>query len=81
LYVDIPDGKKEKHALEDNLEIMLNFIWKHLKKNHRILIHCNQGINRSVATCCAVLTAFFNAENELQTEPIDKSIITKKYYL
>lgn len=56
-YIQLPvkEGKRDKTELEKWMSTALLFIMVHLKENRRVLIHCAQGMDRSVAICMAVL--------------------------
>ena len=56
-YIQLPvkEGKRDKTELEKWMSTALLFIIVHLKENRRVLIHCAQGMDRSVAICMAVL--------------------------
>ena len=57
LFLDIPEGKKGQKQLFDSIRPMLNVVSFVLESSTatRILFHCMQGVDRSVAMCMALL--------------------------
>ena len=56
LQLPIEEGKKDKYQLERWLPVGLAFIIHHLQYNRRVLVHCAQGSDRSVAVVLALVT-------------------------
>ncbi|KAL3827593.1 hypothetical protein ACHAXA_002090 [Cyclostephanos tholiformis] len=59
-YMQLPvmEGKRDKHELERYLPIGIIFIAHHLKRGDRVLVHCAQGRDRSVAIVMAFVAIF-----------------------
>ena len=56
LHLSIPEGKKDsKDMLLKYLPQGLSFVLLHLAQGHRVLIHCNQGVDRSVGIAAAIV--------------------------
>ncbi|KAG7367071.1 Rit1 N-terminal domain containing protein [Nitzschia inconspicua] len=49
LQLPIKEGKRDKTELERWLPVGLAFLFQHLQKDRRVLVHCAQGKDRSVA--------------------------------
>jgi tRNA A64-2'-O-ribosylphosphate transferase len=59
LHVPIPEGKRDSdEILLTSMPKVLCFILLHLAQSHRILVHCNQGIDRSVGIAAAACSLF-----------------------
>ncbi|KAL3823650.1 hypothetical protein ACHAXA_009755 [Cyclostephanos tholiformis] len=54
----VMEGKRDKHELERYLPIGIIFIAHHLKRGDRVLVHCAQGRDRSVAIVMAFVAIF-----------------------
>ena len=48
MHVAVPEGKKARRELETMLESVLIFAGAQLRRGKRLLIHCNQGIDRYI---------------------------------
>ena len=61
LYLQLPvkEGKRDKSELENWMAVAMLFIGVNLVQNKRILIHCAQGMDRSVAVAISVLCLYF----------------------
>ncbi|KAL3805277.1 hypothetical protein HJC23_008984 [Cyclotella cryptica] len=55
LQLPIAEGKKDKTELERWMPVGLCFLIQHLKHDRRILVHCAQGRDRSVAVVLALV--------------------------
>ena len=54
LHLPVPEGKRDtKNKMTLYLPRALCFILLHLAAGHRVLIHCNQGVDRSVGVAIA----------------------------
>ncbi|CAG8459344.1 17349_t:CDS:2 [Acaulospora colombiana] len=71
LRLSIPEGKKGQNELFASIPIALEFVGKPLEEKKRILIHCKQGIDRSVGIGLAVLVKYFDDEGKV---PCDKFV-------
>ncbi len=62
LYLQLPvkEGKRDKTELEKWLPLTMLFIGVNLCRGKRILIHCAQGQDRSVAVVMAALCLFYD---------------------
>jgi tRNA A64-2'-O-ribosylphosphate transferase len=49
LQLPVEEGKRDKHELEKWMPVGLVFLIHHLQQGRRILVHCAQGKDRSVA--------------------------------
>lgn len=49
LQLPVEEGKRDKTELEKWLPVGLAFVFQHLQKDRRVLVHCAQGKDRSVA--------------------------------
>lgn len=49
LQLPVEEGKRDKTELEKWLPVGLAFLFQHLQKDRRVLVHCAQGKDRSVA--------------------------------
>ena len=58
LQLPVEEGKRDKQELERWLPVGIMFCAYHAKHNRRILIHCAQGRDRSVAVAMAVVQIF-----------------------
>ena len=60
LQLPVKEGKRDRSELENWMGVALLFISKNLARGKRILIHCAQGMDRSVAVAMAALCIFYN---------------------
>mmetsp|Transcript_408 Transcript_408/g.1023 ORF Transcript_408/g.1023 Transcript_408/m.1023 type:complete len:630 (-) Transcript_408:1333-3222(-) len=58
LQLPVQEGKRDKKELERWLPIGILFVVYHAQHNRRVLIHCAQGKDRSVAVAIAVVLLF-----------------------
>ena len=58
LQLDVKEGKRDRTELERWLAVGIVFCVFHAQHNRRILIHCAQGKDRSVAVAMAILVLF-----------------------
>ena len=56
LMLPVAEGKKDKSELERYLPLGLCFLIYHLQQGRRVLIHCAQGRDRSVAVVLALIS-------------------------
>ncbi|KAL7482861.1 hypothetical protein ACHAW6_008511 [Cyclotella cf. meneghiniana] len=66
LQLPVAEGKKDKSELERWMPVGLFFLIQHLKHDRRILVHCAQGRDRSVAVVLALVTLVCPAEYPLK---------------
>ncbi|KAJ2160623.1 tRNA A64-2'-O-ribosylphosphate transferase [Coemansia sp. RSA 552] len=83
LFLPIPEGKKGQVALGKSIPRALEFIRPFLaaKENPAVLIHCSQGVDRSVGIALAILTRYYNDTGsfvETQTDEISKLSIQNR---
>ena len=66
-YLQLPvlEGKKDRTELEKYLALGIFFIIVHTVKsnNNRVLVHCAQGIDRSVAVVMATIALFYDCKH------------------
>ena len=65
LQVPVAEGKKDRRGLEAGLPGALRFAAAHLAAGRRVLVHCAQGRDRSVAVAAALLAACFDERGDL----------------
>eukprot|EP00038_Savillea_parva_P016285 m.16486 g.16486 ORF g.16486 m.16486 type:complete len:903 (+) comp3390_c0_seq1:1-2709(+) len=77
-YIQLPvaEGKRDRYRLEALLPTALRFVYTHLRRQRRVLIHCAQGRDRSVGVTVAVLAAFFNLDTKefVPTSQLDTAV-------
>ena len=66
LQCPIKEGKKDKTELEKWLPVGILFIWWHRKHGKSVLVHCAQGMDRSVAFVMATVIIFCELEFPLK---------------
>ena len=74
LQLPIEEGKKDKYQLERWLPVGLVFIIHHLQYNRRVLVHCAQGRDRSVAVVLGLVTLICEHTFPLRLIPHFESI-------
>lgn len=62
LCCPVPEGKKGKYELENWLAVAVVFVITNLVEGKRVLIHCAQGMDRSVAIAMATSVLFCSME-------------------
>ncbi|KAJ2522041.1 tRNA A64-2'-O-ribosylphosphate transferase [Coemansia sp. RSA 1939] len=69
IYLPIPEGKRGQAELSRQIPRALAFVEPLLLKESscpkRILVHCSQGVDRSVGVALAILTRFFDNNRRL----------------
>lgn len=67
-YLQLPvhEGKRGKSELERWMAVGTAFVFMHSRRNRKVLIHCAQGKDRSVAMAMAVVVIFCDMEFPLQ---------------
>jgi Rit1 DUSP-like domain len=67
-YLNLPvaEGKRDKTELERFMPLGLVFVIHHLQQGRRVLVHCNQGKDRSVAMVLALVVLACPLEYPLQ---------------
>ncbi|CAG8675455.1 8632_t:CDS:2, partial [Paraglomus occultum] len=62
LLLPIPEGKKGQHILYDMLPVAIDFLNEPLRERKKILIHCSQGVDRSVGIALGVIVTYYDDE-------------------
>jgi tRNA A64-2'-O-ribosylphosphate transferase len=62
LQLPVEEGKRDKTELERWLAVGITFICFHLVQGRRVLVHCAQGRDRSVAVVLATVVLFCSGE-------------------
>ena len=79
-YFQLPvqEGKRDKTALEEWLAVGIVFIlWHGAANDRRVLVHCAQGMDRSVAVVLAFLVLFCEIRNEqLSWKPCKDGVVS-----
>ena len=85
LQLPVKEGKRDKSELERWMAVGIVFCLMHAREKRRILIHCAQGKDRSVAVAMAVIVLFcdltfplrwkedlwrLNVDNLIETIPV-----------
>jgi tRNA A64-2'-O-ribosylphosphate transferase len=66
LQLPVKEGKRDKSELERWMAVGVCFVGIHAQQGRRVLIHCAQGLDRSVAVAIAVVTLFCQLQFPLQ---------------
>ena len=74
LQLPVAEGKRDKTELEKWLPVGMVFIIQHLQQNRRVLVHCAQGRDRSVAVVMALVTLVCEPVYPLRLKPKFESI-------
>jgi tRNA A64-2'-O-ribosylphosphate transferase len=64
LQLPVEEGKRDKHELEKWLAVGIVFVVHHAAKGRKVLIHCAQGRDRSVAVAMSVAALFGDQKSE-----------------
>ncbi len=56
LQLPVAEGKRDKKELEKWIPVGLAFLIQHIQRGRRVLVHCAQGRDRSVAIVLALVT-------------------------
>ncbi|KAI8320116.1 initiator tRNA phosphoribosyl transferase [Martensiomyces pterosporus] len=64
LFLDIPEGKRGQVELAKSIPKALEFVKPFVEQKKRVLIHCSQGMDRSVGIALAVLAQYFDANGK-----------------
>ncbi|CAJ0846093.1 19926_t:CDS:10 [Entrophospora sp. SA101] len=86
LQLFIPEGKKGQHQLYQQIPNALKFLKDPIIKNNsldkehskKILIYCEQGIDRSVGICLSVLIEYFDDQGDVIINGIYHKCVTKE---
>jgi len=78
-YLQLPvlEGKKDKTELERWMPVGLVFLVKHLQQKRRVLVHCAQGRDRSVAIVMAFVALVCPPLFPLRLQPKFESLVTE----
>ena len=68
LHLPVAEGKKDRRGLEQQLAPALHFAYPVLAQGKTLLVHCNQGADRSVAVAIAILATFYSTSMALLPE-------------
>ena len=70
-YVQLPvkEGKRDKSELERWMPVGLVFLAHHLQRGSRVLVHCAQGRDRSIAIAMAFVALFCPPSYPLRLRP------------
>ncbi|ORY50941.1 initiator tRNA phosphoribosyl transferase [Rhizoclosmatium globosum] len=68
LYLAIPEGKKGQHMLFESIPIATQFLLESTQRfvSPRVLVHCAQGRDRSVAISLSLMLQFLNNEQKME---------------
>jgi tRNA A64-2'-O-ribosylphosphate transferase len=69
LQLPVEEGKRDKTELEKWMPVGLVFVIFHLQRGHRILVHCAQGKDRSVAVVIIFICLACELIHPLQLRP------------
>ena len=69
LQLSVAEGKRDRTELERWMTVGLVFLITHLQQGRRVLVHCNQGKDRSVAMVIAFLCVACPLTFPLHLEP------------
>ncbi|KAG9307815.1 hypothetical protein G9A89_023380 [Geosiphon pyriformis] len=78
LQLPIPEGKKGQNVLFEMIPKALEYLCEPLFQSKKVLIHCEQGIDRSVGIALAVLINFFDEEEQYIDGGINHKVVTKE---
>ncbi|KAJ1822324.1 tRNA A64-2'-O-ribosylphosphate transferase [Coemansia sp. RSA 2598] len=74
LFLEIPEGKKGQVALGRSIRAALEFARPFVQDpGKRLLVHCSQGMDRSVGIALAILTMYFDLEGKYSEQALDPS--------
>ena len=79
LQLPVQEGKRDRTELEKWIPLALLFIGINLNQRNRILIHCAQGMDRSVAIAMAAVCIYF--PNLLHGVPMHANQVGNGFYL
>ncbi|KAL9187378.1 hypothetical protein ACHAXT_001481 [Thalassiosira profunda] len=77
LQLPVAEGKRDKSDLERWMPVGLAFLIEHLQQKRRILLHCAQGRDRSIATAIAFVALFCLPRYPLRLKPEFETIDMK----
>ncbi|PIA17179.1 initiator tRNA phosphoribosyl transferase [Coemansia reversa NRRL 1564] len=66
LFLSIPEGKRGQIALGKSIPCALAFVYAYVQRGARVLVHCSQGMDRSVGIALAVLTQYFDTNGKFK---------------
>ena len=59
MHMPVAEGKRDKRDFERQLAAALRFAFSQLSRGRRLLVHCAQGMDRSVGVAVAILATFY----------------------
>ena len=65
LYLEIAEGKKGQYELLNSFPVVFEYLQKLLTSNKKVLVHCMQGLDRSVGIAIALLLRFGDSTRKL----------------
>jgi tRNA A64-2'-O-ribosylphosphate transferase len=77
-YLDIPEGKKGSKSLYDSIDVVVEYLLPRLDLCNHILIHCMQGVDRSVGIAIAILLRFGDSNRILRAARPPKHDFSKQ---
>ena len=79
LFLQIPEGKKGQYELFNSLPKAFEFVKKQLEIDpiRKILVHCMQGVDRSVGISIALLLRFGDSQRKLAPDQLDSTSYSK----
>lgn len=79
LRLHVKEGKKDRTELEKWMAVAMIFIGVHAAaSNRRVLVHCAQGVDRSVAMVLAAICMFCELRTTTSTEGNESKSYTRK---
>ncbi|KAJ1992075.1 tRNA A64-2'-O-ribosylphosphate transferase [Coemansia spiralis] len=85
IYLPIPEGKRGQVELGKRIPWALDFVHPFIKggNNKKVLVHCSQGMDRSVGIALAILAKFYdgdrnynkNTESDISKESIQNRLL------
>jgi tRNA A64-2'-O-ribosylphosphate transferase len=67
LFLNIPEGKKGQHEILKAIPKALEFVGPFIRAGKKVLVHCAQGKDRSVAIALAISLQYFNESEKVLT--------------
>ena len=61
MHMPVAEGKRDKRELERQIPAALRFAYSQLIRGRKLVVHCAQGMDRSVGVVVAILATFYAA--------------------